>query len=85
MRKNGENGLYGDGRGMARNCKCAGDIKEGKQIKFRRFSHLGIMGVLRRMLGDVVKSFFFLWVMGLLGRMPKGYHKGHWVHKEKFL
>jgi hypothetical protein len=30
MPKNGENGLEGDGGGIARNCKCARDIGEGK-------------------------------------------------------
>jgi hypothetical protein len=70
---------------MARNCKCVGDIGEGNQIKFRRFSHLGIMGGVKKDVGRCCKVFFFLWVMGLLGRMPKGYHKEHWVHKEKFL
>ncbi len=35
-----------------------GTLEKENKIKFRRFSHLGIMGVLRRKLGDVVKSFF---------------------------
>ncbi len=43
---------------MARNCKCAGDIGEGKINKIQEIQPFRDNGGLRRMLGDVVKSFF---------------------------
>jgi hypothetical protein len=55
MARRAYKGMVGAWQGIA---SVLGTSEKENKIKFRRFRHLGIMGVLRRMLGDVVKSFF---------------------------